>query len=665
MNKAKADPPPPASPQGKTPTINPPVFFTSAGILISLAVLVTIFREGAQTAFSAVQGWIVLNAGWFYILVVALILLTAVFCMLSRYGDIKLGPDHSEPDYSGPTWFSMLFCAGMGIGLMFFGVAEPLMHTLQPPVAMPDQVTAAREAMKITFFHWGLHAWAVYAIVALTLAFFSFRHGLPLTLRSALYPLIGERIYGPIGHAVDIFAVVSTVLGVATSLGFGVLQINSGLNYLFGVPVGTGSQIVLIIIASGLATISVMLGLDKGIRRLSELNMLLAVLLMLMVLLMGPTVFLIQAFVQNTGSYLSEIVNKTFNLYAYERTDWLGGWTLFYWGWWLSWSPFVGMFIARVSRGRTIREFIVGVTLVPSGFTFLWMTVFGDTAIVLVLVQGVQSLADLTQQDSSLALFEFLAQFPFSQTLSIIAVIMVIVFFVTSADSGALVIDLLASGGVETTPAWQRLFWSLGMGVMAIALLLADGLQALQTATIASALPFSFVLLAAIWGLLKALRIDVTKRTTHGQLHLAPRPTPAEDWRKRVRSLMTFPDYPLTRRFLEEVVVPACEEVAEALRKEGATVRLIREEDVIGIEVPLGEETDFRYELRPKAHRTPAFIMKGTRDESGHRHEYFRVEVYLTEGGQNYDVMGWSRQGIIADILDQYSRHLHFLHLVR
>src|SRR5690606_11305229 len=253
--------------------------------------------------------------------------------------------------------------------------------------------------------------------------------------------------------------------------------------------------------------------------------------LMLIVLILGPTVFLIQAYVQNTGSYLSEIVFKTFNLYAYEQTDWLGGWTLFYWGWWLSWSPFVGMFIARVSRGRTIRQFIAGVTLVPTGFTFLWMTVFGDTAIHMVLVEGVQNLAKATQADASLALFVFLDHFPYSQVLSGLAVIMVIVFFVTSADSGALVVDLLASGGNTRTPVWQRLFWSIGTGVMAISLLLANGLQALQTATIASALPFSFVLLAVIWGLLKALQRDLTKRSTRTQLHLAPGPKPGnEDW---------------------------------------------------------------------------------------------------------------------------------------
>ncbi len=307
--------------------------------------------QTAQTLFGQVQNWIVGNASWFYVLAVALILITVVFLAVSRYGDIKLGPDHSQPDYSNTTWFAMLFSAGMGIGLMFFGVAEPVMHFVAPPVGEPNTVQAAREAMKLTFFHWGLHAWAIYAIVALILAFFCYRHNLPLTLRSALYPLIGERIHGPIGHAVDIFAILGTVFGVATSLGYGVLQINSGLNHLFDVPVGTAVQIALIVGVTALATLSVVTGLDKGIRILSELNLGLAVLLLALVLVLGPTVYLLQTFVQNTGSYLSEIVSKTFNLYAYEPTDWLGGWTLLYWGWWMSWSPFVGMFIARVSRG--------------------------------------------------------------------------------------------------------------------------------------------------------------------------------------------------------------------------------------------------------------------------------------------------------------------------
>jgi len=646
-------------------TINPPVFFGSAGILILLAALVTIFHDSAQAAFASVQGWIVANVGWIYILVVALILMVVVYCMVSRFGNIKLGPDHSQPDYSGPTWFSMLFCAGMGIGLMFFGVAEPLMHMLEPPVGEPGSLFAAREAMKITFFHWGLHAWAVYAIVALALAFFSYRHGLPLTLRSALYPLIGERIHGPIGHMVDIFAVVSTVLGVATSLGFGVLQINSGLHHLFGLPVGQMPQVVLIILATGLATASVLLGLDKGVRRLSELNMILAALLLIFVLALGPTVFLLQAYVQNTGGYLSELVEKTFNLYAYQRTDWLGGWTLFYWGWWLSWSPFVGMFIARISRGRTIREFIAGVTLVPTGFTFLWMTVFGNSAIDMVLSQGVNTLAEATQRDSSLALFIFLEQFPLSDLLSGLAVVMVIVFFVTSADSGALVVDMLASGGNDRTPAWQRLFWSLGMGAMAIVLLLADGLQALQTATIASALPFSLVLLAAIWGLLRALQIDLTKRATYTQLHLAPRARhDADDWRRRLRNVMSYPRRAHVERFVQDIVAPACEEVAAELRRQGVQVAVTREQARAGLEVMHGTEVDFLYEVRAKAYLQPAFIMRDTEDDAEER-KYLRAEVHLKEGGQNYDIMGWSKPEVISDILDQYERHMHFLHLVR
>jgi len=522
--------------QKRRSTINPPVFFTSAILVLLLVLYATVFQEHAQRVFEHVQQWIITNASWFYILTVALVLISVVFLAVSRYGDIKLGPDHSEPDYPNKSWFAMLFSAGMGIGLMFFGVAEPVMHFINPPVGEPNTIAAAREAMNITFFHWGLHAWAIYAIVALILAYFSFRNGLPLTLRSALYPLIGERIYGPIGHAVDIFAILGTVFGVATSLGYGVLQINSGLHQLFGLPVSTTVQVVLIAATCALATLSVASGLDKGIRILSELNLGLAVILMLFVLVMGPTVFLLQAYVQNTGAYLSDIVNKTFNLFAYEPTDWIGGWTLLYWGWWLSWSPFVGLFIARISRGRTIREFVCGVLFVPAGFTLLWMTVFGDTAIHMILHGGVRELAAVVDQDSSLALFAFLEHFPWSTTVSLVAVLMVVVFFVTSADSGALVVDMLASSGKGHSPLWQRVFWSVTMGAVAIALLLANGLKALQAATIASALPFAVILLVAIWGLFKALGLDATRRglrtqslpgqRQHRQIDRSHRPAP-------------------------------------------------------------------------------------------------------------------------------------------
>jgi choline/glycine/proline betaine transport protein len=555
----------------------------------------------------------------------------------------------------------------MGIGLMFFGVAEPVMHFVSPPVGDPNTVEAAREAMKLTFFHWGLHAWAVYAIVALILAFFSYRHGLPLTLRSALYPLIGERIYGPIGHAVDIFAIIGTVFGIATSLGYGVLQINSGFNYLFDLPISTNIQVVLIISITALATLSVATGLDKGIRRLSELNLLLAVILLTLVLVLGPTALLLKSFVQNTGGYLSDIVNKTFNLYAYAPTDWLGGWTLLYWGWWMSWSPFVGMFIARVSRGRTIRQFVTGVLLVPTGFTLIWMTVFGNSAIYLIMKEGMTSLAETVSADSSLALFAFLEHFPFSTLLSMVAVCMVILFFVTSADSGSLVIDMLASGGKTQTPLWQRIFWASSTGIVAITLLISGGLGALQTATIASALPFSIILLVAIWGLFKALHIDSTKRVLRQQTSGHSRQQKnTGGWQRRLRNMVMFPRRAHVNRFIDEVVLPAFESVAEELRKQGYAVEVVSQDDKrCKIEVQHNAEVNFVYEVRPRAYVQPDFVMHNDADDDREERKYFRAEVHLLEGGQDYDIMGWSREEVIDDILDQYEQHMHFLHVVR
>ncbi len=659
------------TPTQRSGTISPPVFYSSAILIAILVLFASIFPSTAQSFFGDLQSWIVDKVSWFYILAVALILLSTMFLAFSRYGDIKLGPDHSEPDYKSTSWFAMLFSAGMGIGLMFFGVAEPVMHFIAPPVGDPNTVEAAKEAMKLTFFHWGLHAWAIYAMVALILAFFAYRHGLPLTLRSALYPLIGERIYGPIGHAVDIFAIISTVLGIATSLGYGVLQINSGFNYLFDLPIGTNIQVMLIIGITALATLSVATGLDKGIRILSEMNLVLAVILLTLVLALGPTALLLKSFVENTGGYLSEIVNKTFNLYAYNPTDWLGGWTLLYWGWWISWSPFVGMFIARVSRGRTIRQFLTGVLLVPTGFTFMWMTVFGNTSIYLIMKKGMTQLADTVNADSSLALFAFLEHFPFSSLLSMVAVCMVILFFVTSADSGSLVIDMLASGGKTETPLWQRIFWASSTGVVAITLLLTGGLGALQSLTIASALPFSVILLVAIWGLLKALHIDSTKRVLRQQsaIHHSRQHKSTGGWQRRLRSMVMFPRRSHVNRFIDEVVMPALEEVAGELRKQGYAVAVeSRDDKRIRLEVQHNAEVNFVYEIRPRAYVQPDFIMPDeddTETEGREERKYFRAEVYLLEGGQDYDIMGWSRDEVIDDILDQYEQHMHFLHVVR
>lgn len=647
-------------------TLHPPVFFVSAAVVLATVAFAILSPQAAETVFDAVQSWILENASWFYIVTVAIILVSVVYLAVSRYGDIKLGPDHSQPDFRDLTWFAMLFSAGMGIGLMFFGVAEPVMHYVAPPTGEARTVAAAREAMKITFFHWGLHAWSIYAVVGLVLAYFSYRHGLPLALRSALYPLIGKRIHGPIGHAVDIFAILGTVFGIATSLGLGVAQINSGLSHLFGIPVSLPVQIVLIVAASGLATLSVASGLDRGIRILSELNLALAVALMLFVLILGPTVFIMQTFVQNTGSYLADIVDKTFNLYAYQPTDWIGGWTLFYWGWWIAWSPFVGLFIARISRGRTIREFVRGVLLVPTGFTLLWMTVFGDTAIHFLLVDHIDSLARTVAQDSSVALFAFLEELPMPAVTSMIAIVMVVVFFVTSADSGALVVDMLASAGTDRSPVWQRIFWSSLMGVVAIALLLADGLEALQTATIASALPFSVILLLALWGVFKALRLDATKRRIRYEtVTRAPLPGSRESWQRRLRNIVRMPRREQVERFAEQVAAPAMQAVAEELRGQGfeteVSTRPERSEVALRVRHH-GTYPDFIYAVRPLEQVRPVLTSGDlARDEE---RRYCRAEVYLREGGQDYDIMGWSEDAVIGDILDQYDRHRQYMHMV-
>lgn len=348
--------------------------------------------------------WITASFSWFYVLAVAIFLIALTCIALSKMGRIKLGPDHSEPEYKNSSWFAMLFTAGMGIGLMFFGVAEPVMHYVSPPIGTPETIQSAQQSMRITFFHWGLHAWAIYALVGLSLAYFSFRHNLPLKVRSGLYPIIGKRIYGPISDGIDTFATIGTIFGIATTLGFGVTQISSGLNYLFDFENSIQTQVILIILVSVLASFSVFLGLDKGIKRLSELNIILAVILLAFVFFASSSIYVLQTTIQNIGQYVSNLFAMTFNLYAYQPTGWIGGWTIMYWAWWISWSPFVGMFIARVSRGRTIREFIVGVLLIPTGFTLVWMGFMGNAALFSILFENQQSLVAAVEKDSSVAL---------------------------------------------------------------------------------------------------------------------------------------------------------------------------------------------------------------------------------------------------------------------
>ena len=646
-------------------SIDPAVFYPALVLLaIGVVAVVTMPGDGAAV-FADLQAAIVKAASWFYVLVIALIAVMVLVLSVSRYGDIKLGPDHAEPDYGFLSWFSMLFAAGVGVGLLFYGVAEPVLHFLSPPVGEGGTEAAAAGAMQLTYLHWGFNAWATYAAVAMVLAYFSYRHNLPLTLRSAFYPLIGDRIYGPMGASVDVFAVICTTCGISVSLGLGVLQINTGLNYLFGVAIDAWVQVLLIFATMAVATVSVILGLDSGIKRLSEINTVLAVSLLLLILLAGPTALLLSGTLQNFGGYIASVVPRTFDLYVYAPTNWLGDWTIFYWGWWISWTPFVGIFVARISRGRTIREFLIGVTVVPTLFVCLWLGVLGGSGIELILNQGVTELGDAIIDNPAVGLFRFLEFLPATELLSMICLGMIVIFFVTSADSGAMVLNMLSARGRDDTPALQRSIWTLVIAITASVLLLGGGLQALQAATIASALPFAIALLGAFWGFAKSIRVDGAKRQAVSTP--APPPAQAQQWRERLTNLFEYPADSTVRAFQKNTVVPAMQAFAKELAGHGVDAVVINEADPgARLEVYHGNEVDFVYAVQERSHSLPdASIAAKDQVDAIVDGSFSRAEVHLAEGGQDYDVMGWSEEQIIVDILNQYEDHLHFLHTVR
>ena len=493
---------------------HPEVFLVSAGLILMFVIVTLVFREPAENAFGAIQTFIAEGMGWFLILSVSIYLGIAIILAFSKFGKIRLGGQNAKPEFPTFAWIAMLISAGMGIGLMFWSVAEPIYHFQDPPAVIgaiePLSQDAAQQALGITFFHWGLHAWGIYAIVGLSLGFFAYNWGLPLTIRSVFYPVLGDRIYGWIGNVIDILAVASTLFGLATSLGFGVQQVNAGFNFLVGLPINTPIQVGLIAIITGFATASVVSGLDAGVRRLSELNMILAAVFMGFVLLVGPTLFILGSFVQVVGYYAASLPTLSFWTETFEGTAWQNSWTVFYWGWWISWSPFVGIFIARVSKGRTVREFLLGVLLLPSLLTFLWMSVFGGTAMSMELggLQGI--ISDAVSENVATALFVMLQQLPLTAITSFVGIVLVVVFFVTSSDSGSLVVDSLTSGGKLDSPVPQRVFWAVTEGVVAAVLLLGGGLQALQTASITTGLPFAIVLLIMCYSLYRGLSQELT-----------------------------------------------------------------------------------------------------------------------------------------------------------
>ena len=494
--------------------IHPHVFFGAGTLLFLFIALTLLFREQSAEFFQSLLDGIGNTFGWFYILAANFFVVVMILIASSEYGKIRIGGPDALPEFSTFSWYAMLISAGMGIGLMFWSVGEPIFHFMTPSPMLdvpPSSAQSAQVALGLTYYHWGIHPWAIYALVGLSLAFFAYNRGLQLTIRSIFYPLLGEKIYGFWGNLIDILSVLATLFGLATSLGLGVKQVASGLAHLFGTPNTELVAVVLIAAITFLAVLSVTAGLDKGVKMLSQGNIYLAGALMVFLLVVGPTVYIFKAFTQNIGFYIQNLPQLSFwveTYYGAEGSNWQNPWTIFYWGWWISWSPFVGMFIARISKGRTVREFILGVMIFPTILSFLWMSSFGGSALWLQIAGGVD-IADAVRKDVSTALFVMLEHFPLSQITSVIGITLVVVFFVTSSDSGSLVVDHLTSGGKLDSPVPQRIFWAVMEGVCAAALLMGGGLVALQSASIATGLPFAVVLLIMCHSLYKGLEEEV------------------------------------------------------------------------------------------------------------------------------------------------------------
>ena len=657
----------------------PVVLYGSAVFIVAISTWALIAPEGAANTIGTLVGWVSAGFGWYYFFIATLFLVFVLFMAGSRYGAIKLGPQHSTPDFGLFGWGSMFFAAGIGIDLIFFSVAGPMAHYLFPPAGepAPETVEAARQAIVWTLFHYGITGWAMYALMGMVLGYFAFRRGLPLAIRSALYPIIGKRIHGRIGDAVDLAAVVGAVFGIAVSLGIGVLQLNFGLRFYFGLPEAVSVQIGLILIAVVVATISAVTGIDKGIQRLSQLNVILALVLMAYVTITSDPMFILNGLIMNIGDYVTRFPGMTLNTFAYEQpTEWLNAWTLFFWAWWIAWAPFIGLFLARISRGRTIREFVVATLIVPFTFTLLFLSVFGNAALQVVR-EGDAEFGETAANVPEQGFFLLLDQFPGVTFTAGLTILVGLLLFVTSADSGALVIANLSSDlptPLTDAAPWMRILWASVIGLLTLAMLVVGGFDALQQATIIMGLPFSFVMLVVMWGLYKAVRIEWYREEaarTSLPTRLSGR-TPAEQstnqptWQQRLGRSLVYADRAYAKRFMDDVCRPAFEEVASELQAQGMGAYIAEDvSDVQGtrhltLHVPMEREDDFLYQVFPREATLPSHATGAAHDE-----RYIRYEVYLPTGSQEYDVMGYDRYQLIADLLDQYERHLEYLRLQR
>lgn len=647
--------------------VNNVVFITSALLILVLTALLIAVPDTAGEVLNVAQTWLTRSFGWYYMLVIGGYLVFVIVLAFSSFGKLKLGGKDDQPDFSYGAWAGMLFSSGIGISLLYFGASEPLDHYFNPPEGTSASAEAARQGLQLTFLHWGLHGWAIYALVGLAVGYFAYRHNQPLALRSALYPLMGERwVKGSAGHAVDIFGMFVTLLGLVTNLGIGSMQVASGLEYLFGMAHSNTNLLIVILVMATVATVAAVSGVENGIRRLSNLNIMLFSGLLIFVLLAGDTLHLLNGFVQNTGDYLNGIVLKTFDLYVYENEAgkserWLGLWTVFYWAWWISWGPFVGMFIARISKGRTVRELVAGVLLIPLGFTLAWLSIFGNTALDLVMNHGAVELGKTALEQPSMSIYQLLEYFPAAKIVIGVAVFVGFVLFLTPADSGAVMMaNLSCKGGQvdEDAPHWMVVFWSVVITLVTIGLLLAGNFAAMQTMVVLAGLPFSVVLVLFMFGLYKAMKQDAQLEQERAELAARGR----RGFSERLSAMELQPTQAVVQRFMDKHVSPALKDAAAQLQAQGFEVetRLGQSRNMMGLRVMMEEGNPFVYEVSLDGYLAAPNEAQ-VQGEADVRQRYYRAEVYLHDGSQEYDLMGFLPEQIVRDVLDQFESHRQVL----
>lgn len=644
-------------------TFNRGVTIPSLIFIVTICLLSAIFPQLAEHLLNHIKAFIFVNLNWIYVWAVTIFVIFLIYLMFSHYGNIKLGANDSKPEYSFFSWVSMLFAAGMGIGLMYFGVAEPMQHYSADVFDTNHYINRTKNAQLYTFFHWGIHAWAIYGIVGLSLSYFAYRYRLPLSLRSCLYPLLKNKINGRWGDVIDIFALCSTFFGITTTLGFGVVQINSGLQTLNIVPdTSFLYQVMIVGVLVTLSVVSAVTGVDKGVKFLSNINIVGVMLLLLFVLMLGPTVYLIGSFTEGLGNYINNFFNLTFGTHVYEEETlpWFYSWTILYWAWWISWSPYVGLFIAKISKGRTIREFISAVLILPTLFNFIWMSVFGNSAMWFDVHIANGALSELAVNPDAL-MFRFLEYLPFSTVLSFLVVAIIIIFFVTSADSGIFVMNSIATKNAERSPKWQIIFWGILLAVIALLLLNAGGLQALQTMTLITALPFSLIMLLFAVSLIKALTID--RSYYERDFSVSTVPWSGEFWKDRLKQIVSFKTQSSIDEFIQTTVKQAFLELKEEFAKNGISVKInsYKNPNKLEIEIRHDVVNNFIYGVKSQLKVVSEYIIEEQNLPDLEDKKTYFPKSYFGDVREGYDVQYFTKNELISDVLKHYERFLEII----